>query len=54
MQALYIKIDKSPSFAPDAKAVVRVSEGLGYKYWYADGVADAKAMCRFRGWTLAL
>lgn len=52
MTALYIKIDKAPKCAPDAKAVVRVNEGLGYKYWYVDGKADARDLCRCRGWEL--
>ena len=52
MEALYIKIDKSPAFAPDAKAVVRVTEGMSYKYWYVDGIADANNLCRDRGWRL--
>lgn len=52
MIALYIKITKAPNCAPDAKAVVRVTEGLSYRYWYVDGKADARDLCRCRGWTL--
>ena len=52
MTATYIKIDKAPKFAPDCNAVVRVSTGSSYKYWYVDSKADAKAFCRDRGLTL--
>jgi len=46
MVAHYIKIDKAPSFAPDAKAVVRIATGtLSYKYYYVDGKRDAKNLC---------
>lgn len=52
MTALFIKITKAPKCAPDAKAVVRVAEGAGFRYTYVDGMADARAFCRARDYDL--
>jgi hypothetical protein len=49
MIAEYIRIKKSPKFAPDAKAIIRLKEGLSYRHYYVDGIADARGLCKSLG-----